>query len=447
MAGRRIEYQFLISGTETAAAKLKAIEGLNQSLSKGISSADLFKATGGNFSSATLAKNKELFAQLGKDAGKSFDSGLKSSNGALAAFLNQSMGIGAGQNRPNRAGYAAFWRSALPPVIAPPIIGGLGGGAGGGGGSFGGLGRFSGNFSPGGFASFGSSVPVVIAALAAFKIAIEATKMAMELFKDAVEKGSKLFEDSAKVGVSTSRLQNYRSALGAIGIDSSTADMLALNSQFGRGQRIGRGGLTGNSTVAGTGSIIESQGMMLSARRVGQFGAEQQIKNLSKYLDEFSSSMQKANEITSLTSKELFEVGFEWKKFRGELQATIQAFASELGIILIPALRIATAFLHQFNATFLELLKILQATGLIAKGGDFGRAIGGGGGNSRIPANAMQRMGFVFGMGAEIHGDVQKNIEKNTKATAVGINQLAKFMGGGGDFGGAGAGGSWATNP
>lgn len=43
-------------------------------------------------------------------------------NPHLAAFINQSLGIGAGQNRPGAANYGAFWQGrATPPVYPPPI--------------------------------------------------------------------------------------------------------------------------------------------------------------------------------------------------------------------------------------------------------------------------------------------------------------------------------------
>lgn len=49
---------------------------------------------------------------------------------AIASFINQSLGIGGGQNRPG-AGYADFWKSAVPPKIvsskAPTTAGGAGG--------------------------------------------------------------------------------------------------------------------------------------------------------------------------------------------------------------------------------------------------------------------------------------------------------------------------------
>lgn len=418
-----VSIRMLIEGAESVASKMKTIEGAAQAMLKPTANADVLRAALTNFSASSLARNPNLIAQLtetGKKAAQAFDSGVMSQRGFLAAFINQNLGIGAGQNRPGRAGYASWWQSAIPPIIPPPIIQS----ASGGGGNFSGIFRALGLGGGGGLKG---SIPVM-AAFLALTLAIKATRIAMEQLVKAIQEGAKLFTDSARLGQSQGRLFGFRAGLESIGV--SNPDQLLLYGQFGAMMRQGRSGLIGGSVSYRRGVSADVEGMMLGAMRVGNMGDIQAIQNLKKYLHQFIQETELDSQIMQTTSRQLFETSFAWKRFKTELQAAWAGFAAELSVVLIPALMAATMMLHQYNAYLLKVLHTFQKLGLIAKDMAFS-GIGGGMGDQHIPANAMQRMGFVFSTG-NFNINYASETARNTKETAHAVYRLVNIFSKGG---------------
>lgn len=431
MAGK-ISFQFLLEGTETAAAKLKAIEGLTQNISKGISAGDLFGATQGNFSQSTLARNPQLmamFAQQGKVAGKTFEN-------ARFEAMNDLARRGGSQAMINRQASVAMmdWKLNNYTGPKPPIISSAGGG-----GSFGGLFRALGL---GGGGSAAGGIPVVAAALAAFALTVKVAKEAMEQLVKAVQEGAKLFTDSARLGLPQGQLFGIRAGLNAIGV--TNADQILLQGEFGGMMRQGRGGLTGRSVTSRRGMSADVDGIMVGAMRVGNMGDIQAIHNLSGYLHEFIKESKLDENIMKATSRQLYETSFAWNRFKTELTATFSGFAAEISVLLIPLLKMATAYLHNYNVIFFEVIKKLQQWGIISKSLDFSNV--GGMGNQRIQANAMQRMGFVFGSG-NFQTNYASETARNTKQTAINTAKMAARIGEGFGNGILGAIGAYATNP
>lgn len=418
MSRQKIEFDFLVNGVESAAQKLKGIEALNQSLAKGISSADLFKATGGNFSASTLAKNKDLFAQMGKDAGKAFDQGLKSSNSALGAFINQSMGIGAGQNRPNRAGYAAFWQRAIPPQLAPPIIGGSGGGG------FG-LSNLLGGLGAGGGGLVGKILPV-IDVLQALKMASEYLKKAFDQLVEAVQRGSKLFLDSAKLGRESGGLFQLRSALSSAGLSSGQVDSLLLNAEFAKSQQHGPSSTSGRAVQGTRGLGSSINGNYLNGLGTGQYAESQQIRNMMAYVNAEWRDAAIDSRLAANNAKGLFVIGNEFNKLKREWNTLWEELAADLGTYLIPVIQDIKNKLKAVNFAI-----SISELGLFKKiidkiYPDSGKEKLGAFGNQLIPANSFQKMGFVFGNGG-YHGDAVQETARNTKATALAVRELVQM--------------------
>jgi hypothetical protein len=71
--------------------------------------------------------------------------------------------------------------------------------------------------------------------------AYRGVKIAFEQLLEAVKRGSKLYTDSAKLGVGQQTLAHVRNTLSLIGVDEGSAEALLLAGQFGNRRRGGSG--------------------------------------------------------------------------------------------------------------------------------------------------------------------------------------------------------------
>lgn len=174
---------------------------------------------------AALRENAKVMEQLQRMNKGSAATGLQQ-------FINQSLGVGAGQNRPSAASYRAFWQQAMPPVIPPPVIPRQPATqTGGGGGRFGGLGTILAG-GAGSFLGMATAVGAVVTSLRLLQDAINGT---IRKLKEAFEKGFDLFTKSAQVGISTDRLFSRRFAASALNLSENEVQGMMLRQQGGFG--------------------------------------------------------------------------------------------------------------------------------------------------------------------------------------------------------------------
>lgn len=404
---KKLEYQFLLSGTESAAAKLKGIEALNQSLVKGLSSDELFRATQGNFSKSMLALNPQLqsmFKDSGKKAAKAFEDGRFEAMQDLArrgnsqAMINQVAAIAMQDWKINNPG-------GKPPILAA-------GGAGGGG--------FIGRASILGGAFFGGPLGAGIAALGTSFVGLAAAgKLAREAFDKLIKTindGARLYADAAKLGISPSKTFQLQYALNANGISPDQANLLALYGEFPRGMTSsGRGGVGGGRISSVRGMAIGVEGQELGAGRgVRQVGELQQVSNLWSTVRRDLHDAATDAFIVGENAKRIFDFKRTWLGLKREWDTLWNELAADLATIFGPLLSLIKNFLKTIN----EQIAMFKLGMSFFFGGskqpDNQRFVQG----ARIPANEFQRMGFVFGTGNFSHNPMQETAQ-NTKKIAV----------------------------
>lgn len=420
MSGK-LSWALEVTGVDQVAKKLSDLDKLASTVGgkKGISIKDF-----SNISASTKALNPDLFKAIGEKSGKQFADGIKKGAAApLAAFMNQSLGIGAGQNRPNASNYANFWKSAVPPFIQPPLslIQRLSGAMGGG--RVGGLLSLVSGGQP-------NALSAVFGALGAFRIAlwelqpvIYAVKFSFKALADAIERGSKLFLDSARVGTSQNNLSHVRNSLGLIGVNESEADSLLASGQFGNQRKAGTDNKRGQTSRSS--GAIDFFGQILGGRGNEQKAELQQITNLQKEALMAWQDTNQASITSALSARTLFEVGYNFKVVMIDIKAEFEGLAA----LIAGPLKAGFAGLHVVLEPLLQQLNIVlalgQKVGLIPKGEDFNKSLGSG---QRIPVSQFEHLGFHFGQGKyNPMNEVAKNTAKIAQNTGL---ILASIIGG-----------------
>ena len=254
MSGK-LSFQLEVLGVEQAAAKLKDLDKLTSSLGnkKGITVNDLFKATAGNFSQATISKNKALFEQLGKQAGQSFDKGFK---GAAPPIISEFLA----NRKSNILAGGISTLAGNPYLAARSFMAAFGGGKGGGGG----LGMFGlGAGSGGNFLPAAGALAAVQAAAKALQLVMEGLRLAFDQLKDAVKRGSELFTASRRIGTGQFQLAQARNVGGLLGLGESEIDAMLLKGEFGarRGGGLPRNPAQALGAVRRWNSWVKSSGL------------------------------------------------------------------------------------------------------------------------------------------------------------------------------------------
>lgn len=428
MAGK-LQWALEISGVDRAAKQLNDLDKAASSVGKkGIKSSDIIRATKGNFSDAFMAANPDFIREISTATEKGVLQGLKGASSKfstipfLSSFINQSLGIGAGGNSFNRKNYEAFWKNAQLPnnntgLTFNPRMNGLSymaSGSGGGGNNF-----IHTNPIPGSGGSFGGGgilmfflklVKAVALAIGIFKILKFVTGQLVE----SIQQGSKLYQSSARIGTSASRLGVLQGGLSAIGIDIDAAQRALLYGEFGRFTRSG-------SQNGGRRAVDVAGQLMASGHGIFQTGDIQQIQNMAKYLNQFISESELAGRIFQDTSKQLFETNFAFSGVKREWHTLWTELATVISVVLKPAINALKWSLHGL-ALFIEQSPMYRlAKLLIPKDDGFNQQFGGGGGFRSLPVSQFQRMGF--GMG------IPTSTNDYARRTAMGIEKLV-YLGG-----------------
>lgn len=415
-----IRYRIELEGAEKASKDVRtfaqAVRDADKATSslgnkKGISASDLLKAIGGNFSQATLARNAELFKQLGDKAGQAFGTGMKNAIQTkvppiiVPAWKNVLAG-------------ALSIASGNQYLAARSFMGAAGvGGAGGGGIGLGGLGGAGGNFLPAAFA------------LAGVKVAAELLRKAFEETVDAFKRGSKLFIDSAKIGESQLKLASSRNALSLIGVSEEEADRMLLQGQFGVRRSQGTVGTRG--TTSRSGGAIASGGDIFGGRGAGQLGDLQQVTNLEKELAMARKDTAAASLAEAMSSRTLFETMYNFKVVIIDIRGVFSDFAALIAGPLKAAFSAVDIVLKVMLAQLNDLVFLGQVLHLIPKGQDFTKT---GGSGQRIPVSNFERLGFHFGGNLKTSaGDPMHQTAQNTgKMVGLLTSINAALQGGGG---------------
>lgn len=430
MAGK-LQWALEISGVDRAAKQLNDLDKAASSVGKkGIKSSDIIRATKGNFSDAFMAANSDFIREISTATEKGVLQGLKGASSKfstipfLSSFINQSLGIGAGGNSFNRKNYEAFWKNAQLPnnntgLTFNPRMNGLSRIPGSGGGGLFGGGAGS-NFIPtspipgSGGLQLGATLLRLSAAIIATIGVIKILKWTFEKLTSSIREGSKLYQDSARVGTSAGKLGALQGSLAAIGISPEAAQQLMAYGEFGRFQR-GQGatGMRRTQDVAGQ--------ILASGHGVAQQAEIQQIANMSKYLNQFMEESKLAGRIFQDTSRQLFETNLAFSSVKREWNTLWTELASEFSVILKPVLQSIGEQIHLINF-YVERSDIYRLAKLfMPKDDGFSKQFGGGGGLRSLPLSSFQRMGF--GMG------IPTGPNDYARRTAMGIEKLV-YLGG-----------------
>ena len=397
--------------------------------------------------------------------------------GALARQINTRLGIGAGQNRPNRRayealwqsfyakplpqgtfgrwiqndmrigerysperkGYEEFWKKSVPPFInqKPPIDWkqlGLGaalsafspwlgaramnqalGGRSLFGGFGGGIGGGGGGGGRGGLggAIFGGGA----VGFNEWYILIRTVQMlnaAMQHLMQTVQKGSELYRQAAATATGTRQLAHLQAALGGIGISPETVNRMIEQRQFGRGGR-----------------VTSYEGVLMRARMSGAgMGEIQQIINMRKeleflfyatkfgsvYIGDAAKSMNRLN-------MRLHILQTDWEAFWATFVKTMEPWLHSILGMLDQMLRGATFLMAHAREAMLRVVFGAAAGKLIEKGlsklypsGSPGSQYVGGALTQR-PESAWEKMGLIIsgGIGGK---DYARQTAENTKKIA-----------------------------
>jgi hypothetical protein len=470
------------------ATMVKSLKGAKGEMKKVVEQADKLSASFGanknkdvlrdalaSKSPAFWALNPHLAAQLGEKSGVAtgtkFAEGLKHSirkrlanvdllsPKTLQTAINESLGIGAGQNRPNRKSYTAFWENMqsssrsgamadfarrgssqeminLQAAIAQGDYNINNPKKSGGGGR---VGRLIGFFG----GEEGGKLSQIFGALGAFRIAlwelqpvINAVKFAFNQMAEAVQRGSKLFLDSAKLGTSQFRLARARNVGALLGIDEGEVDRMMEQGQFGTGRRGGSVGKAGTSYRRG--GAISVMGEIFGARSPDQMAQLQQLTNLQKYLAGAESDTAQATRTSTDSAKALYYVMYDWKSVMIELKSAMEGITA----LLSPFLRLEAIHFKLLAQGLNEVVDALVKAGrflhLIPQGEDFAKSFGG---SSRIPVSQYERIGFHFGRGTVSGTDdvgrntsqmvgLLKTIAQNTTQLSASTTQSGGMAGG-----------------
>jgi hypothetical protein len=405
-----------LAGVEQARKQLADLDKLAASTTgaKSVNLESWLKATQGNVSDAFRKLNPDFAKAISTATNQGMSEGIKKAAATIpGAFAGQQQNahvLAYQSNRSARANTIAGLLRLLSPggmssymgstQLARGLFGGVGAGGGGGG-----------LFAAAG--AGGPEVALAAAALyAAFKLLKVVTEELIDIFKEGIQSGAKLFQEAASVGRSPVQLGQLQQTLQAVGISSEVSRMLLLYGQFG-----GPGG-----RMRGIDAV---QGMRLGAQRAGQMGDLQQINNLSRYIAYAWDQTAAAARQSAGVAKTLFITSMvgsllktQWDTMKEQLSAI---FAPLIG----GALAQAVWLMKGFNAELEAIVVILQRLHLLPKGTTDNTQMHPM--NWRPAFNQFQRMGFVFGGGAAIGGDYAAQTARNTGQTNVLLMQMLKF--------------------
>ena len=392
-------------------------------------------AEGGNMNPAILANSPQLQAILSKATVAGMTDGAKKAIRQIGEFPDSVWASGA-----KRAlAMGPLFPTALPPpvpvqnftknnLLAGILSMGAGnpymaarsfmaaGGIGGKGGGGGGMGGF---FGMAGAGAAGDFLPAA-AALAAVKLAAEALRFSFQQLTEAIQRGSKLFQDAARTGRSVGQVYQLQQALGAVGISGSTADQLLLQAQYSRTGRGGGGGFMRSSSMGGSNTSMTSfEGIMLGARnRAGQLGELQQLVNLQEYAKKAWKDSAYDSLIAAQNAGKLFNISFQASELKREWNTLWESLAADLGTILIPVISGIKFGLEGLNFVWqnTQLHKFAELFGLDKDVGNFHQQAFGQGLGEHM--NQWQRMGFVMQGGPNEQIVTLREIARNTKVSA-----------------------------
>lgn len=459
-----VKYRFVFEGLQQGTRDVNALGRAMQTVRGGIPglATAVPRALTGGGGIGQIMQSERYLAQAAselKKMGSLMSAG--SSPRTMQSFFNQSLGIGAGQNRMTgqaRAAYASFWQAAVPPFVkaAMPInwthaalgmaaapfspwiaarslnsafggkIAGMMGGLAAAG--------ASGIFGAGGFSGF-------MVAFTALNLAGRALKETFEQLKRAVDEGSKLYQSSARTATPTGQLFQMQSAMAAAGMSPGVIEQMIV-----RGQHMipGRGGGT---QFPGTNQMVGW------ASGLGMVSEAQQMRNMSREIEAawrdsaFDAAIMasKAQQLQNLQAS-ITEVTREWHTMWADI-------VGNLAPALIVVFNEVSAHIRGWTAMFelwfgsvrhvaATLVGIANAMPSLLTGGIFGGdsfarfmegynnvingTAGGQPGHARVGSlttNTAQdhagwaRMGFVFrgGFGSHEYG---REIAQNTHRMA-----------------------------
>jgi hypothetical protein len=288
-------------------------------------------------------------------------------------------------------------------------MGATGGGAGGGAGFLG----------MGAAGAAGSFLPAAIA-LVGVKLASEAVRMSFRELAEAVHRGAKLYESSARVGRPAGQLFGIKSALESVGISGEQAEMLMLNTQFPRGGVSGgRSSFMSPASRTGQGQVsLDVAGEILSSGRgIFSKGELQQLANMSEEVNFYLKDSIIDINNAGMSARQNFLTAFDFSRLKREWESTWESAAALIGPIIKESIIDPLIMVAQvINLELGNWLALGQKLGIIPKAQPFKPVLGGG--SDKLNTNAWQKMGF------QMRGEPNSDYARRA---AVGIEKLVSI--------------------
>lgn len=416
-----LSFGLKLEGAPQAKAQLQEIAALQAKLNKGNILSGI--------NPATVSRSPELLAELRRLTAA------QAGPFPLGAFLNQSMGIGAGQNRPNRSNYQAFWRSLVPPQLVPPIIPqgvnfrqaalGVGvsafspwvgarllSGAGlfGSGGGGNGLGRLLGG--AGGLGGFAT-------ALIAITAVTEALKKAFEHLISAIQEGARLYQHAARLGLGVGKTAQLEFLGKAIGLSPNEIDTLALRGSHPRGGASRQAFFNQNDIKLLLGSGSGS----------AQLGNLQQVKNMAEYTTRAFMDSALASQSMENNAKAMQEIFYQGER----VFMSIRVVFSDIATLLLPVIKklaedafnLFTIIDKFYLQPYVALAKTLAGMNPLGSQSPGQSRLFAGRGSGIGAGGPWERMGFVIGGFAQ--QDYARKTAENTAEIAKNTKGFSEF--------------------
>ena len=357
-------------------------------------------------------------------------------SGSMSRFINTQLGIGAGQNQPARRAYEAFWKQSVPPFLPKPVPtnwGQVGLGAAIAPfspwlgsrmlnqalpGMFGGLGGAGGGGGVGGRGLAGTIFGGGgLGGFGLWYALIRGLQAAIQgltrIMQEAVKQGSWVFQQAAATGMTTERLAQLKAVLGGVGMQGAL------------------GPLTANPMSRGMGA--SSTALMVRAWMSGNATLMMQVMNMQKEIDSLNKSMAFGSKRIAETSGAMQRINMDFQtlvnSWKGVLADAFAALEPHLRLLAAAANNAAQGFdflirnLREIMLTFwlgpamgmgaeAALKKLFPAT----KGGNQ-FAVGPPGGPVWQAQSSWEKMGLLIS-GGPGGKDYARQTAENTKTIA-----------------------------
>jgi hypothetical protein len=285
----------------------------------------------------------------------------------------------------------------------------------------GGGGKGGGIWGSGGFGGF-------LQWLLALEVAGTGLRLVFEHLAQVVEKGAKLFEQSAEVGKQPGNLFALQHTLGPLGISPDQLARLMV-----RGE---------NPLKSGGRTMSLTDSLLGAGRGIMQMGELQRITNMREYIDLLGKEVGVDATVMQHVSQGLFNLKVEWEQLSREWNTLWSDIAEAIGPMLILVMQnlrrqletvnFVLDGLRQFENSIFPQLGLAKILSGYPQGGLSNMQTGGfGSGAQAGHVSAWERMGFVMSGGVS---DTMERTAENTRQIAQNTQSISEKLSNGYTF-------------